>query len=379
MITLKGLTWNHIRGYSGLIASSKYYTENVNNQIKIEWNTISLEEFEGPFFEKYVNNYDLLVIDHPTIGYSVSINAFTPIDLIVNERDLQEIYRNSIKRSLVSYIYDNHIWALLIDVSSIFSAYREDIVKKVPKTWDEVVDLALQSKNFKIALPLSPVHALCSFLTLLSNYGDFPLYHKRYFANKSISIKVLKFMSNLLKYLHQDSLKMNPILVLEKMSETDEIGYVPLIFGYVNYSIRGFRKNVIKFTNIPSTSSGPIGSVLGGAGIAISNYSRYKEEAIKFSVWLMRKDIQKSLYFENGGQPGNLYVWLDDEVNNKANNFFLDTLLTVENSYIRPRHHNFPRFQLEGSIILHEYLRGETSENEVYRELNDLYLSLLGN
>ncbi|TRM91469.1 hypothetical protein DMP16_10310 [Sulfolobus sp. B1] len=93
----------------------------------------------------------------------------------------------------------------------------------------------------------------------------------------------------------------------------------------------------------------------------------------------MRKDIQKSLYFENGGQPGNLYVWLDDEVNNKANNFFLDTLLTVENSYIRPRHHNFPRFQLEGSIILHEYLRGETSENEVYRELNDLYLSLLGN
>lgn len=154
----------------------------------------------------------------------------------------------------------------------MFSAYRPDIVKRPPKTWEEVIELAKESRNWKIAIPLDSVHSLCVFLTLLSNYGEHPLYHRNYLANEDLMIKILQYLSNLIKYIHEDSLKMNPILALEKMSESDEIGYIPLIFGYVNYSIKQIKKKVIFFDNIPSAGLGPIGSVLGGAGFTVSNY-----------------------------------------------------------------------------------------------------------
>ena len=45
MITLKGMTWDHSRGYDPMIATSKVFAKKHNNKIAIEWDKRSLQEF----------------------------------------------------------------------------------------------------------------------------------------------------------------------------------------------------------------------------------------------------------------------------------------------------------------------------------------------
>ena len=37
MITLKGMTWDHSRGYDPMISTSKVFAKKHNNKIAIEW------------------------------------------------------------------------------------------------------------------------------------------------------------------------------------------------------------------------------------------------------------------------------------------------------------------------------------------------------
>lgn len=87
----------------------------------------------------------------------------------------------------------------------------------------------------------------------------------------------------------------------------------------------------------------------------------------------MEYDVQKNIYFRNGGQIGNILAWLDEEINNLSNNFFTNTILTVQNSYIRPREPIYPSFQLEAGKILHEFFEGKIKENETIKSLENLF------
>ncbi|TGV72889.1 carbohydrate ABC transporter substrate-binding protein, partial [Mesorhizobium sp. M00.F.Ca.ET.158.01.1.1] len=71
---------------------------------------------------------------------------------------------------------------------------------------------------------------------------------------------------------------MDPIAVSERMAEAgSRIVCAPLIYGYVSYAASGFRANRLAFADIPVIGSdGPIGSALGGTGIAVSAFSEAK-------------------------------------------------------------------------------------------------------
>ena len=45
MIRLKGMTWDHSRGYDPMIATSKVFAERHNNEVSIEWDKRSLQAF----------------------------------------------------------------------------------------------------------------------------------------------------------------------------------------------------------------------------------------------------------------------------------------------------------------------------------------------
>ena len=68
MITLKGMTWDHSRGYDPMIATSKVFAKKHNNNISIEWNKRSLQEFADRPIEQMTEEYDLMVIDYPHVG-----------------------------------------------------------------------------------------------------------------------------------------------------------------------------------------------------------------------------------------------------------------------------------------------------------------------
>ncbi|TGV58335.1 carbohydrate ABC transporter substrate-binding protein, partial [Mesorhizobium sp. M2D.F.Ca.ET.160.01.1.1] len=91
---------------------------------------------------------------------------------------------------------------------------------------------------------------------------------------------------------------MDPIAVSERMAEAgSRIVCAPLIYGYVSYAASGFRANRLPFADIPVIGSdGPIGSALGGTGIAVSDFSEAKEAAIDFAYWVASCDVQRGIY-----------------------------------------------------------------------------------
>lgn len=131
------------------------------------------------------------------------------------------------------------------------------------------------------------------------------------------------YLLEIVPYLHEKSLDMNPIQALDLMADTNEIAYIPLLFGYSNYSRRNHKgRHLIKFTDIPSETNVPSGALLGGVGLAVSSECKKIPTAIEFVKFALCEKNQKGIYFEHAGQPGYLKAWKDPEVNAASNGFF---------------------------------------------------------
>jgi multiple sugar transport system substrate-binding protein len=173
---------------------------------------------------------------------------------------------------------------------------------------------------------------------------------------------------------HPASLERNPPRTLELMSTTDEIAYVPLLFGYSNYARPGFRPSQVRFTGVPTIDGGDSrGGVLGGAGIAVSARTKHPEAAARYAVYVASPDVQRGIYFAAGGQPGHRAAWLDDTVNAAAANFFRDTLAALDRAYLRPRYNGFMAVQERSGELIHDWLANGGSVDALLDRLDELY------
>ncbi|CAK8742231.1 hypothetical protein SODG_005551 [Sodalis praecaptivus] len=78
-------------------------------------------------------------------------------------------------------------------------------------------------------------------------------------------------------------------------------------------------------------------TVLGGTGLAISAHSQHRDIALDYLPYTASAAIQKTLFFDTGGQPGHRAAWIDAEVKRRSLDFFADTLMTFDRSAKRPR------------------------------------------
>ncbi len=132
----------------------------------------------------------------------------------------------------------------------------------------------------------------------------------------------------------------------------------PLIYGYVSYAVEGFRRRRIRFADIPALgASGPVGSALGGTGIAVSALRAHFEEAADFAYWVASGEAQAGPYADSGGQPAHAEAWESDAVNAPVANFYRATRGTLDGAWLRPRHDGYMAFQDAASRILNEALR----------------------
>jgi multiple sugar transport system substrate-binding protein len=168
---------------------------------------------------------------------------------------------------------------------------------------------------------------------------------------------------------------MDPITALEAMAEADSrIAVAPLIYGYVSYARAGFRPARIRFADIPSAGSdGPIGSALGGAGIAVSAYSGHRAAAIDFAFWLASGATQCGAYSAAGGQCGHAAAWEDESINAQVADFYRATRATLEGAWIRPRHEGYTSFQHAAAVRLNDGLRTGERAASLRDALNELY------
>jgi multiple sugar transport system substrate-binding protein len=371
---LTGITWDHPRGLGPLLAATRAYSSQ-HTGVTVRWDARTLQDFADVPIEGLAGSYDLVVVDHPHVGEVAATKCLVPLDEMIGAGDLTRLAEQSVGRSHDSYRVAGHQWALAIDAAAQVSAYGQDGASAPPSTWEQVLELA---RAGKVVWPYKPVDALMSFFTLIANLGHPCFVHEDVAIPKVVGVEVLEYMLDLAHLVPGACASMNPIDALEAMVSDERLQYCPLLFGYSNYSRPGFRPAVVRFTNIPSWSLGPVGAVLGGAGIGVSTSGRSVEAASRFAAWLASAECQRTVYFAGGGQPANAEAWTDATVNRTSNEFFRDTRETLERSWMRPRFPGFLRFQERGGSIVHGFLLGQFGSEETIDLLEQTYRDARG-
>jgi hypothetical protein len=67
VVSLRGMTWDHARGYDPMVATSAAYAA-AHPGVTITWEKRSLQAFADRPISEMAETYDLMVIDHPHVG-----------------------------------------------------------------------------------------------------------------------------------------------------------------------------------------------------------------------------------------------------------------------------------------------------------------------
>lgn len=375
---LKGITWAHTRGLAPLQVTSQVYSD-FHPDVEIKWDIRSLHDFGEGQLSHLVQEYDFLLVDHPFMGVVAESGLFVPLDQLLSPDVFDILSLESVGASFDSYNYEGHQWALPIDAAAQVSAARPDLFElsgySIPHTWSEVLTLSQQTK--KVAMPLSPMATLGLFFTLCNSFGEEPFKNsENNVVSTGVAEKVLLQMAQLFDTMPEWCLDVYPPYIFNKMCTSDEIMYVPLSYGYVNYSTKGYVDKCLSFIDIPvNKDTIPAGATLGGVGIALSASCNYPDIALDYMKWVTSSPCQSTLYALSGGQPANLKAWKSDFLNGLSNNFYKNTLSTLENAFLRPRYNGFHNFQTLSGRLLQSFLKKEIDIIGTIETLNNNFLA----
>lgn len=375
-ITLKGMAWAHTRALAPLQVTSRVYTD-FHPDVSIEWDIRSLHHFGEGALEELTKQYDFILLDHPFMGAIANSGLLLPLDEEMDASLLQELSTQSVGQSFNSYNYNGHQWALPIDAAAQVACSRKDLLTAagyyVPSTWDEVMSLAKETG--KVAMPMAAMGLLGGFFTLCANQG-----HAAFSNNDSQVVDetfgehVLLQLKSLYDLIPSWCTEVYPPAIFNKMATDGEVWYVPISYGYVNYSINGYAPNILHFHNIPAAGGdGPRGATLGGVGIAVSSSSFQKKIALDYAAWVTGAACQKTLYSYSGGQAANSEAWEDETVNNLTHNFYRATRETLERSFVRPRYDGYHHFQSFAGKSVQAFLKEGLKPASVIKEMNRQY------
>ena len=368
-INLKGITWDHSRGFTSIVAVSQRFHE-LNPNIEISWEKRSLQAFADESISELAKRFDLLIIDHPWTGFAARTGVILPLDIHLPNGFLADQIENAVGKSHESYSYNNKQWALAIDAATPVAASRPDMLAELPQDWSDLMNLA---KNGLVAIPGIPQDTLMSFYMVCSTLGENVCTTKDYVISNEIGLQALEMLRELGIYIHEDCYKMNPIKVYEAMTLTDRFSYSPFAYGYSNYSRKGYARKILKFHDMVTINGNKLITTLGGTGLGVSANSQHISEATRFAVFSASPEIQKTIFFDNGGQPGHRSAWLDTHCNFNSVEYFKDTLPALDRAFLRPRYHGHMFFQDNAGEPIRQFMMKGGDAKKVLKQLNNLY------
>jgi multiple sugar transport system substrate-binding protein len=371
---LKGITWNHSRGFVPMTATAQRFSE-LNPSVTITWEKRSLQQFADLSILQLAERYDLLVIDHPWAGFAAKTKSILPFDEYLPKEFLADQTANTVGHSYESYNYNGRQWALAIDAATPVAASRPDLFEKhglaLPKTYDDLLRLA---KKGLVAFPAIPIDSLMTFYTFCCSLGEDPCQQHDEVISETIGIKALQMYRELASYINPTCFDRNPIQTYEAMILDDEIAYCPFGYGYSNYSRNGYARKLLHFHDmITLDGKTNLRSSLGGTGLAVSSNCKNVDIAMRYAAYVASDYCQRGLYTDNGGQPGHLSAWTDEENNQKTHNYFHNTLPALQRAYLRPRYFGHMFFQDHAGDVVRNYLMQGGGEKNILSQLNDLY------
>lgn len=359
MKAIKGLTWDHPRGYRPLQAWAQE-----DRSVNVEWDIQKLEGFESHPIDELAAKYDLLIVDNPGIGEAAERQCLRPLETFLTEGQLSFLKESSTGSSFDSYLYAGKHWAIPVDAASQVCAHSAQATEAHPETWQQVV-LYSQSGKGRVALSLGGPHALLTFYSISQSLGGHLFSGNDFVLSREKGIEALNIMKAIFIDQQKDLVNLNPIGLLDKMAE-GFFDLCPAIFGYINYSTPE-QGTAVRFIDIPHCGKPSLrGSVLGGTGLAVSAKCEPTPELIGHIMRYVSDSVQKTLVVENGGQPSNARAWHDARANALTSNFFDGTFATVSTAYVRPKYDGYIHFQDSSSALIREGLVADASAEKIF-------------
>ena len=371
---LRGITWNHSRGFVSVVATAQRFCE-MRPEVEIVWEKRSLQEFADAPIQGLADDYDLLVIDHPWAGYAAFSQVLVPLQEIIPADFMADQAANSVGHSHPSYVFNGNQCALAIDAATPVASYRPDLLRRYnlqkPDTWSDLLALARQGR---VIMPAIEIDTLMNFYMLCATQGEPPFVDDDWAVSDEMSLRALEQLRELASLCPRDIFNWNPIAVYEALSRREDYVYCPFAYGYSNYSRAGYSDNVLIFDDMVDIGGhGRCQSTLGGTGLSISTGCKSVEVACEYAMFSASPIIQRTIFFENGGQPGHRGAWTDDEVNRRSSNYFRNTLPALDRAYLRPRFPGYLHFQDQGGAPIRQYLMNGGDDRQVLAELKKLF------
>ena len=364
---LRGLTWDHPRGYRVLDTLAGRLTPG----LVVRWDRQPLEDFESRPLRTLADDYDLLVIDHPGLGEAVRDGALRPVTDLFTPGELARWRAGSAGASFGSYRLAGRQWGLPLDAAAQVAVTRPDLTAARPASWDEAVQLA---GTVPTALCLGGPHALLMFSAICVAAGSPPATDGPEYVPATAGAGALEVMAALLERADRDLSGRNPIAVLDAMAALDGPAYCPLVFGYVNYQRpdheRGRRG--LQFFDAPAGSGG-IGSVLGGTGLAVTRSCTQLAAAAALIRELLSGPVQTRMFAAHGGQSAAAAAWLDPGADAASGGFYRATWATVQRAWVRPRFAGYLEFQAAASAVLRDGLLAGDAPGHLVSQVNELF------
>jgi len=368
-VSYRGLTWDHPRGYVALEAAARQWGE--TDGVEIAWERQPLEGFESHPIADLCGRYDIIVLDHPHLGEAVAAGVLQPLDAILGPATMADIARHTVGACLSSYKLDGQHWALPLDAASQVMALRPDLLDgPVPVLWSEVGELS--RRTGRVPLSLAGPHALLTLTSMALAFGDQPGASETYLADTPgrQAIELFYELAALSPASCRDD---NPIGLLERLSGSTDIVLAPLVFGYVTYA-GADRAARLAFHNPPRVAAGgPLGSVLGGTGIALTGRCRPTDGLVVHLRRLLGSAAQVEFIPNHAGQPSRRAAWTDQQVNADWGQFYAQTLQTLEQAYVRPRHNGYMQFQQRAAELVRDAAIRRPPSTRLIDALNQLY------
>lgn len=339
---MRGLTWDHPRGYAPLDELTRLDLAGANPYgdvpEPIEWERQPLEGFESEPIATLCQKYDVLVIDHPGLG--AATDALVPMEELFEPEELAGL--RFAGRSYESYHLDGRQWALPLDAATQVAAARPGVT--VPKGWPEVADLA---RGSRMALCLGGPHTFLMFCALCS--GDF--------LDEEAGERALELMAELLALSDPELSRLNPIGVLDAMTAGD-VDCCPLLYGYASYALA--------FSDAPAWPGREPGSVLGGTGLVVSRrrIGEIRDAVRAHLLRLTSEPVQTGLFPATGGQPAARAAW-------ERAGFYRDTRATMDAAWIRPRFPGYITLQERSSALIRDGLYAKTPAADLFEALRE--------
>ncbi len=372
---IKGITWDHPRGYQPLRAAAAEWGRRTG--MELQWDVRTLKEFGDMPVEKLVGLYDLIIIDHPYMGEAAAKALLLPLDEYLPDSFLGVQAAQSVGPSYDSYGWKGKHYALPVDAAAQVAVIRQDLADSIawrPPVNTQQLRAAADAlpKGRYMAVPMCPTDIWCVFLSLCAQQkaGEFITAAG---IDEQAGCYALEQLHAFTRFMHPHSLDMNPIQLLDRMSLEEEIIYSPFTFGYTNYSRRSAAGRRLLFLDAPRRSKDGLSTVLGGAGIAVSSRSSNRDACMEFIRYVLDPEVQRTIYYINGGQPAHISAWLDPLCNEDSGSFFSNTLHTMQHVYRRTGVPGFNRFQEQAADLVHAWVKGGSVGISAIRQLNDRY------